>query len=123
MEATLEQKSSGGNFLLGLLLLGIIAFAGLYGVQKTISHGFERHGDESTRVDKCLNDNGAFQVYFNPSTGHYAEVCKIDTGTWGWRISKQINGVFEKITAFMEDDYTLMDVENYMNSGGYMLTE
>lgn len=108
------------NVLLFLLVVSI-AFTGLWGVKTSISHAVEKHGEEAVQVRNCLDSGKAFQVWKNKSTKHLAEVCFIDQGEferWGIRISKQINGIFEEITAFIEEG-DIASVEEYLIRRGY----
>lgn len=112
-------------YLLLLVLVALMMWAapGLADVGKEMSHAVERHGlSDVERIHKCLDDNGPTQTWFNPSTSHWAQVCGLDeTGrSWGVQIVRQIDGLFEEVTAFPSWDTWLDDLERYLVNRGYM---
>ena len=108
-----------------LLLVLALAMAGLMflmAVQANRSHAVQKHGASYILVRKCLDDNNADQVWKNPVTGRWAEICKMADGRFGIRISEKIHGMFEEVTGWIfEEEYELWHVEEYMIRRGYMM--
>ena len=112
--------------LFGLLALLSLAAPGLadslnqIAVDVSSSHGVDRHSSEALAVRNCLNERGANQVWENPTTGRRAQVCQIDTFTFGIQIIENHAGIWKEITAFVKNKMTNMgQVSNYLKNTGY----
>jgi hypothetical protein len=103
------------------VILALQAAPGLVGVGVQYSHGVEKHGSDTLRTRKCLNDKGSQLTMLHPKTGRFAEVCELELGIFGVRISEEIDGLFEELTAFSEEG-ELWDIEEYLIRRGYMPT-
>ena len=97
-------------------------------VQTSISHSAERHPGDQDLKNQCLNGGGNPVLgMINPDTGHCVEVLETTTEEGGrtvkkWlvRVVKQIDGIYNELTAFTDEWATLSEVEIYLNEGGYM---
>lgn len=112
--------------LIGIVLIGtmigVVYFStGFVGVDQSTSHGVERHGSGAEIVRKCLDDNGAMEVWANPETDCYAEVAHVKeegkNDRWGYRI---LNRLGDAITEFLDDAGSYREVERYLLNRGYM---
>ncbi len=111
--------------LLALVLVALVMWAapGLAGVDLGISHAVKRHGlSDVELIRKCLDKQGPYQTWFNPTTKHWAQVCRLDKAgrSWGIQIVRQVQGTFKEITAFPSWETWLDDVEQYLVNRGYM---
>jgi hypothetical protein len=96
------------------LAAGVIA---LY--SSGMRHAIDRHGEDAFTVSHCLSENGALQIWFNPDTRRHAEVCQIDPGRFGIRIS--VNDLKDTITQFVKNKMTRIErVEQYLINRGYI---
>lgn len=102
------------------LLLLMYNAPGLHDVRTDISHGVEKHGSDALQTRKCLDENGPMLTMRNLITGRWAEVCQLPDGRFGVRISEQIDGLFQEITAFAGDNWDeIWEVERYLWNQGY----
>lgn len=98
------------------------------GVNTSTSHSASKHPNDQELKDKCLNGDGAPVLgMINPDTKHCVEVIKTDVEEGGRaierflvRVVKQVDGVYNEITAFTDEWESIGQVENYLNEGGYM---
>lgn len=98
------------------------------GVNTSTSHSAQRHPSDQELKDKCLGDNGTPVLgMFNPDTKHCVEVVSTTVEEGGHvierflvRVVKQVDGVYNEITAFTDEWVNVQQVENYLNAGGYM---
>lgn len=108
----------------------VVMASALYGVRVSeVSHAVERHGAEAEVARRCVENGKNYQLFVDPTTGHYAETACIpeqeleELGInrgWAYRIVKMVNGVWEELTAFVEEGHGVAEAENYMTNGGYM---
>lgn len=98
-------------------------------VRTDITHSAERHpGDQELR-DKCLNGGGNPVLgMMNPHTGHCVEIIETSAKEGGsvvkrWlvRVVKQVDGLYQEVTAFTDDWEAIYEVEDYLVGGGYMV--
>lgn len=110
-------------FALILLVLFTLAVPQLAEVAQNVSHAVERHGLANTEfVRSCLQKDGAYQLWWNPKSKSYSQVCNLGNAeSWGMQIVRKIKGRFEEITCFECLDMTLGNVENYLWNQGYMI--
>ena len=87
-----------------------------HGVGTSYSHAESKHPG----VTECRQGGDVMSVWENPDTGHCAEIIQSDDETFVVRIVKQIDGLWEEITALVDDAYEYAGVEEYMIRGGYM---
>ena len=104
------------RWLCGLLIL----LAGLYGVVQATSHAIANHAADAASVHDCLTESGTAEVWFNPTTGRFIELCQLDPESWGLRVVEEVRGVFQEITAFIEKG-GYEAVERYLLNRGYMV--
>ena len=96
------------------LAAGVIAFYG-----SGMRHAVDRHGEDAFKVSRCLSENGALQIWFNPDTRRHAEVCQIAPGRFGIRIS--VNDLKDTITQFVKNKISRIEqVEHYLINRGYI---
>lgn len=97
-------------------------------VQTSISHSDTRHpGDQELR-DKCLNGDGTPVLgMINPNNNHCVEVIETTIEEGGRsvrkflvRVVKQIDGLYNEITAFTDEWDEVYQVEDYLVRRGYM---
>lgn len=94
-------------------------------VRTDISHSEERHPGDQALKDKCLNGGGnPVMGMFNPDTKHCIEIIETADGNgvkkWLVRVVKQVDGMYQEITAFTDEWASLSQVEQYLVNGGYM---
>ncbi len=106
-------------FLMLLNALGPTITA-LQAVDLASSHAVARHGGSAIVVRNCLNDKGAMQTWFNPTTGRTARVCLIGDTTFGIQILEDVNETMREVTAFIKDKFTRVEqVAQYLKNRGY----
>ncbi len=86
-------------------------------VNQDLSHGLERHGAKASAVYDCLNRNGTYQVWHNPTTNRRANICQTSDGRWGAQI---VNDANEEITAFINKATEYSDFARYLRNAGYL---
>jgi hypothetical protein len=124
-----EQRQRGSPLPKVVLLAGLLLAASLAGVQYQMSHAEARHGNAGAVIRNCLQNNGTYQLWYDPTSGNFAQVCNMedvheaDSRTWGFQIVRQVKGVFQEVTSFVCRDATCAKIENYMLNRGYMLVE
>ena len=97
----------------------------LYGVETDISHAGSKHGEIAIeQIRKCIADDGVYQLWRNPGTDHWIELCIMDRqhlDTFGVRISGHIRGVFKELTGWIENQTCISKMEEYLIRQGYTL--
>lgn len=98
------------------------------GVETSTSHSASKHPSDQELKDKCLNGSGTPVLgMFNPNTKHCVEVIQTEVEEGGHiiqrflvRVVKQVDGIYNEITAFSDEWVDIRQVENYLNEVGYM---
>ena len=124
MNATTHHNPTRWPLLLLIAAMLLFAAPGFVDVDRvSISHAVERHGETDVElINRCLDEHGPTQTWFNPTTDHWAQCVKLDdTGrNWGVEIVKQIEGYFKRVTAFPAWETWLDELERYLINRGYM---
>ena len=124
---TIEQRGSPN--LYKIVLLMVLLAASLAGVQYMLTHAEARHGVDGVSVRQCLSNNGTHSLWYDPQTGHWAQICNMedvpdaDSKTWGIQIVRKFRGAFEEVTSFVCRDNTCAAIEEYMIRRGYMMVD
>ncbi len=83
-------------------------------------HAEEAHPDTAEYVRSCFNKYGSSHIFFNPNTQRYLEVCFLENGKYGVRITEKIGDKLEEVTAFAKDKLkTWKQMAQYIENGGY----
>lgn len=83
-------------------------------------HATEKHSASALAVRECFKKYGSLHIYFNPETNRYLEVCFMDDGKYGVRITERIKQKLEEITAFKKEKLTTWEqMARYIENGGY----
>lgn len=98
------------------------------GVEISISHSASHHPDDQELRDRCLNGKGAPVLgMIHPDTKHCVEIIHTEVKEGGRvidrflvRVVKQVDGIYNEITAFSDEWVNIQQIENYLNAGGYM---
>jgi len=110
-----DSPGRSGFRLFLLLLLAVMAGVLLYSL--AISHGQARHGMDAPVVRQCLDRNGPLQIWHNPSSGNWANMCRVGK-LYGLQI---LDADDFEITAFIKDKMTRLEqVERYLINRGYI---
>jgi hypothetical protein len=87
---------------------------------KAKSHASHKHSQEAQDVRKCLNDFGSIHIYFNPSTGRYANICLMPDRKYGLQIAEDIGNGMEEVTSFVKSKLGRWEqMAKYLENGGY----
>ena len=83
-------------------------------------HADQSHPATAQMVRDCFDKYGSLHIFYNPNTQRYLEVCFMDDGKYGVRISQYINEKLEEITAFPKEKLsTWKQMSRYIENGGY----
>lgn len=84
----------------------------------TLSHAFERHGEDALTVQSCLASKGALQRWYNPTTKRIALICQVEEDLYGLEILDEAGN---EITAFLKNQLRRVEqVIRYMYNRGYI---
>jgi len=97
-------------------------------VQTSISHSASKHPKDQELKNRCLSDKGTPVLgMVNPQTKHCVEIIQTEVKEGGHtiqrflvRVVKQVDGIYNEITAFSDEWVDIRQVENYLNEVGYM---
>jgi hypothetical protein len=83
-------------------------------------HANQTHPKVADLVRDCFKKYGSLHIFYNPNTQRYLEVCFMEDGKYGIRISEYINEKLEEITAFQKEKFsTWKQMSRYIENGGY----
>jgi len=123
MIAQAQSNPKSILFILALIILAALVFMSINTplvLDFSGSHGVAKHGNAAEMVRSCLSDKGMMQLWFNPTTGRKAYVCRIDKTTFGIQVNHVVEGKWKELTSFIKDKFTRIDqVERYLRNTGY----
>lgn len=140
----IDQPISGKEVLFFLLILLVIAVGAMYAIGISSpdwslllpqnpadhpvinepvhenGHAEEAHPGTAEYVRSCFNKYGSTHIFFNPNTQRYLEVCFLENGKYGVRITEKIGEKLEEVTAFAKDKLSTWEqMSRYIENGGY----
>lgn len=142
----IDQPTSGKEVLMFLLILLVLAVGAMYAIGASSpdwslllpqnqadevhpvaeeavqqnGHAEEAHPDTAEYVRSCFNKYGSSHIFYNPNTQRYLEVCFLENGKYGVRITEKIGDKLEEVTAFAKDKFkTWKQMAQYIENGGY----
>lgn len=86
-------------------------------VDQSMSHGLAKHGPQAQAVYDCIQKNGVYQTWTNPTSSRRANLCQTGDGRWGVQI---VNDANEEITAFINKAREFADLVRYLVNQGYI---
>jgi len=115
---------SVGKFIVMMVILAGLSVGIMFllpDLNRISGHAIDRHGSAASIVQKCIDNGGSVQIWFNSDTNRKATICKIEEGKFGVKIHEILeNGMEDPVTSFIKEKLkSLEQVMRYMRNRGY----
>jgi hypothetical protein len=102
-----------------LLAIAAAILLATYGPVIVQQHAVDRHGADAVAIRDCLQQNGAYQTWFDKQAGTFYFLCQLADGRWGFQAAVEdiVNGVKALVekTAFVKGSGTWMELIEYLS--------
>lgn len=112
MTTTLNHFSLPRWFVLGLL--GVLVLSVMLPRISLNTHALERHGSDAVEIRRCINEQGAQQVWKKTGSDRWLLLCQLLDNRWGIQIVQKIGDKYEEITAFVRENGDWNTTRDYL---------